>query len=133
MSNGREGEEFTRTCNCRDKTLCPLKGECLQEGVVYKAIVSQTESMKQDIFIGMTENPFQTRYNLHNSSFRLPHKRSTTTLSEHLWTLKDAGVIYKTEWTILDKAKRCSPAARKCDLCLAGKILHIIRKIPIIE
>ena len=29
MSNGREREEFTRTCNCRDKTLCPLKGNCL--------------------------------------------------------------------------------------------------------
>ena len=116
MSNGREREEVTRACNCRDKPLCPLKGKCLQEGVVYKAIVTQTETMKQDIYIGMTENPFKTRYNLHNSSFRLPHKRSTTTLSEHLWTLKDAGVIHKTEWTILDKAKPCSPAARKCDL-----------------
>ena len=64
---------------------------------MYKAIVTQTESMKQDIYIEMTENPLKTRYNLHNSSFRLPHKRSTTTLSEHLWTLKEAGVIYKTE------------------------------------
>ena len=100
---------------------------------MYKAIVTQTESMKQDIYIGMTENPFKTRYNLHNSSFRLPHKRLTTTLSVHLWTLKDAVVIYMTEWTILDKTKPCSPAARKCDLCLAEKILHIIRNIPIIE
>ena len=113
MSIGREREEVTRTCNCRDKQLCPLKGKCLQEGVVYKAIVTQTETMKQDIYIGMTENPFKTRYNLHNSSFRLPHKRSTTTLSEHLWKLKDAGVIHKTEWTILDKAKPCPPATRK--------------------
>ena len=48
MSNGREKEEFTRTCNCRDKTSCPLTGKCLQEGVVYKAIVTQTETMKQD-------------------------------------------------------------------------------------
>ena len=94
MSNGRERNEVTRTCNCRDKPLCPLKGKCLQEGVVYKAIVTQTETIKQDIYIGTTENPFKTRYNLHNSSLRLPHKRSTTTLSEHLWTLKDAGVIH---------------------------------------
>ena len=125
MSNGREREEVTRTCNCRDKPLCPLKGKCLQEGVVYKAIVTQTETMKQDIYIGMTGNAFKTRYNLHISSFRLPHKRSTTTLSEHLWTLKDAGVIHKTEWTILDKAKPCSPATRKCDLCLTEKY-HIL-------
>ena len=92
---------------------------------MYKAIVTQTETMKQDIYIGMTENPFKTRYNLHISSFRLPHKRSTITLSEHLWTLKDAGVIHKTEWTILDKAKPCSPATRKCDLCLTEKY-HIL-------
>ena len=53
--------------------------------------------MKQDIYIGMTENPFKTRYNLHNFSSRLSHKISTTTLSEHLWTQKNAGVIHKTE------------------------------------
>ena len=133
MSNGREREEFTRTCNRLDKTLCPLKGKCLQGGVVYKAIVTQTESMKQDINIGMTENLFKTRYNLHNSSFRLPDKISTTTLSEHLWTLKDAGVIYKTEWTILDKAKICSPAAWKCDLCLAEKYYILLEKSQLLN
>ena len=127
MSNRTEREEVTRTCNCRGKTLCPLKGKYLQEGVVYKAIVTQTETMKQDIYIGMTENPYKTRYNLRNSSFRLPHKSSKTTLSEHLWTLKDAGVIHKREWTILEKAKPCSPAARKCDLCLAEKY-YILEK-----
>ena len=95
---------------------------------MYKAIVIQTETMKQGKYIGMTENPFKTRYNLHNSSFRLPHKRSTTTLSEHLWTLKDAGVIHKIEWTILDKTKPCSPAARKCDLCLAEKYHILLEK-----
>ena len=42
--------------------------------------------------------------------------------------MKDAGVIYKTEWTILDKAKPCSPAARKCDLCLAEKYEILIEK-----
>ena len=94
MSNGIEKEEFTRTWNCRDKTSCPLKGKCLQEGGVHSHR-PQTESMKQDTYIGMTENHFKTRYNLHNSSFRLPHKRSTTTLNEHLWTLKEAGVNYK--------------------------------------
>ena len=101
MSNGREKEEFTRTCNFRDKTLFPPKGKCLQEGVVYKAIVTQTESMKQDINIGMTENPFKTRYNIHNSSFRLPHKRSTTTLNavvRHLWQWRHLDVHVLLLW-----------------------------------
>ena len=128
MSNEKEKEEFTRNWNCRDKTSCPLKGKCLQERVVYKAIVTQTESMKQDTYIGMPENHFKTRYNLHSSSVRLPNKRSTTILSEHLWTLKDAGVSYKTEWTTLDKAKSCSPAAKKCDLWLARKYFILLDK-----
>ena len=81
----------------------------------------------------MTENPFKTRYNLHKSSFRLPHKRSTTTLSEHLWTLKDTGVIYKTEWTLPDKAKPCSPAARKCDLCLEEKYYILLEKSRLLD
>ena len=58
ISNDRKREDFTRTCNCQDKTSYSLKGKCLQEGVVYKAIVTQTESMKQDAYIGMMENHF---------------------------------------------------------------------------
>ena len=47
-------EEFTRPC----KTSCPFKGKCLLERVAYKAIVTQTESRKQDTYMGMAENHF---------------------------------------------------------------------------
>ena len=120
ISNGRQKVEFTRSCNCRDNNIMHTQRKMPIGSSVH--IVTQTESMKQLTYTGMTENHFKTRYNLHNSSFRLPHNRSTTTLSEHLWKLrKDAGVSYKTERTIMDKAKPCSPASRKCDLCLAKK------------
>ena len=49
-----------------------LKGNCLQEGVVHNAIVTETKSKKEDTYLGVTENHFKTRYSLHNSSFRLP-------------------------------------------------------------
>ena len=39
-----------------------------------------------------------------------------------------AGVIHKTEWTILDKTKPCSPAARKCDLRLEEKYHTLLEK-----
>ena len=58
VSNEKDKEEFTRTCICRDKILCPLKGKCLQEEVAYKAIITQTESRKQDTYIGMAGNNF---------------------------------------------------------------------------
>ena len=38
---------------------------------MHKAIVTQTELIKPDIYMGMMGNPFKIRYNLHNSSFRL--------------------------------------------------------------
>ena len=44
MSYEKDKEGFTRTCNCRDKTSCLLKGKCLLMGVVCKVIVTQTES-----------------------------------------------------------------------------------------
>ena len=36
-----------------------------------------------------------------------------------MWKLKYAGVSYKTVWAILDKAKPCSLALKKCSLFLA--------------
>ena len=47
ITNGREKEEFTRTCNCRDKTSSVLQGKFLQERGLFKSIVIQKESLKQ--------------------------------------------------------------------------------------
>ena len=38
-----------------------LKRKCLEEVAVYKAILTQTEWMRQDTYIGMKENHFKTR------------------------------------------------------------------------
>ena len=43
MSNDREKEEFTRTG--RGKTSCPLKGKCLQEGVVHTKPPSHKQNL----------------------------------------------------------------------------------------
>ena len=48
MSNGKDKEESTRTCNCRDKTSCPLKEKYFQEEVLYKA--AQPKSLEQDAY-----------------------------------------------------------------------------------
>ena len=38
--------------------------------------------------IGLTENEFKKRFNLHKSSFKLEHKRTLTTFNDHFWKLK---------------------------------------------
>ena len=63
-------------------------GKCIIKCVVYKATVTETTSNNQETYIGLTENEFKTRFNLHKSSFKLEHQRTSTTLTDHVWKLK---------------------------------------------
>ena len=105
----------------RNRTLCPLHGNCLQIGVVYQATVTQTNTMREDIYIGIIENGFKTRYNQHTSSFRLSHKSSATSLSGHIWKLKENNTDHTVTWKILEKAQPYSPTPGKCNLCTKEK------------
>ena len=61
LSNEKSEAEQTRPCNCRNKTACLLQGKCLQKGVIYQATIMQSNTDKQDTYIGVTENEFKTR------------------------------------------------------------------------
>ena len=76
-----------KTCNCRNKVTCPLRGKCLANGVVYKATVSShgTESKS---YIGLSGGDFKSRYNNHNKSFRHQKHEKETALSKYIWELK---------------------------------------------
>ena len=119
LSKEKIKEEQIKLCNCRNRTLCPLQEfcNCLQKGVVYQATVTQTNTMREDIYIGITENEFKTRYNKHTSSFRLSHKSSATLLSEHIWKLKENNTDHTVTWKILEKAQPYTPTTGKCNLC----------------
>ena len=67
-----------KTCNCRNKDLCPLNQKCLQERVVYKATV-QT-SLQSKSYIGSCATTFKTRYNNHKQSFKHINHRNDTAL-----------------------------------------------------
>ena len=121
LSKEKIKEEQIKLCNCRNRTLCPLQGNCLQKGVVYQATVTQTNTMREDIYIGITENEFKTRYNQHTSSFRLSHKSSSTSLSEHIWKLKENNTDHTVTWKILEKAQPYTPITGKCGLCTSEK------------
>ena len=77
--------------------------------------------MREDTYIGITENEFKTRYNQHTSSFRLSHKSSATSLSEHIWKLRESNTNHKVTWKILEKARPYSPTTGKCNLCTTEK------------
>ena len=70
---------------------------------------------------GQTANSFKDRYNSHRSDFRHEKFRTSTRLSELVWSLKDEDKEYDISWSVLAKAKPYSPVTRRCKLCTAEK------------
>ena len=80
----KESNQDSKLCNCRQKkNPCPHDGKCLTKCSVrlFKATVTETTHNNQETYIGLTENEFKTRFHLHESSFKLEHKRTSKTLS----------------------------------------------------
>ena len=115
------------TCNCRDDSNCPLENKCLTSGVIYQATVTRQDINHEETYVGLTENAFKSRYNGHTSSFRNIENRHATTLSEHIWTLKDNKVPYRIKWKILSRAKAYSTSRKLCNLCIEEKYFIIHR------
>ena len=70
-------------CNCRDKTMCPLDGNCLTTSLVYQATV-KGEGKKEETYVGLTEGTFKKRYANHKSDFGNPKKPNYTELSKYI-------------------------------------------------
>ena len=66
--------------------------------------------------------------NLHKSSFKLEHKRTTTTLSDHIWKLKKKNTDYNIKWEIIKNVKPYAPGEKTCKLCLQEKLSILISK-----
>ena len=127
----KESTQDSKLCNCRQKSSCPLDGKCLTKFIAYKATVTVTEttSNNQETYIGLTENEFKTSLNLHKSSFKLEHKRTSTTLSDHVWKLKKKNINFKIKWEVVKRVKPFALSNKVCGLCLQVK-LSILRSAP---
>ena len=128
----KESTHYSKLCNCQQKkkkkkNACPLGGKCLTKiCVVYKETVTETISNNQETYIGQTENEFKTRFNLHKSFFELEHKRTSTTLSEHVRKLKNKNINFNIKWEVVKKVKPFASSDKVCKLCLQEK-LSILR------
>ena len=66
---------------------------------------------------------------MNKSSFKLEHKRTSTTLKEHVWKLKNNNIYFNIKCEVVKKVKPFAPSAKVCKLCLQGK-LSILRSAP---
>ena len=115
----------SKTCNCT-KVIgdCPLEGNCLTTGVVYRAeVVPQNSNV--ETYTGVTKNAFKTRFYQHRDSFKSKSSDKSTTLSSFIWKLKDRGEGYNVNWSIVDKGTPFNPVTRTCGLCNKEKYFII--------
>ena len=108
----------TKDCNCRTSP-CPLDGKCKTTDLVYQSNVETEGSIKQ--YIGLTSNTFKMRFTDHKSSFTHREQSHKTTLSSHIWKLKDRQTPFTQHWSILSLAPSYSKKVRTCHLCLMEK------------
>ncbi|XP_057313453.1 uncharacterized protein LOC130654828 [Hydractinia symbiolongicarpus] len=97
-----EERQKQQPCNCRDKSQCPLNGDCLATCIIYKAEVKYVD--KEEFYYGLCEGEFKERFNNHKKSFRHEKYRNETELSKLIWRLKDDGTDFKISWSIEKRA-----------------------------
>ena len=109
-------------CNCRGgHENCILQGHCQTKNLVYKCTVSTLEESKE--YIGLTANTFKERYSSHKTSFNNEKYAHSTTLSSHIWDLKNSKTPHSISWSILRLATPYSRETQVCQLCLTEKTL----------
>ena len=109
-----------KTCNCRNRNLCPLENKCLTKCCVYQAVVTRVDGVV-DSYVGLTENTFKDRWTKHKSSFRTRNPKNASGLSRYIWKLEDDNIGYKLEWRVISQAKPFDPASGVCRLCIREK------------
>ena len=113
-------ENSAPSCNCRDKSSCPVPGRCLTTNVVYQATVTREDQGTSTTYTGLASD-FKSRWSSHKTSFRYERYRNSTKLSGYIWSLKDQNIPYNIKWDILGRASSYNPASNKCRLCLLEK------------
>ena len=72
---------------------------------------------KEEYYTGITINTAKKRITGHNGNINNKEQKGTT-LSAHVWELKDKGIPYKLDWSLLATASGYNPSTKQCRLCL---------------
>ena len=99
-----------------------MKWKCLALDIVYKCIAS-TPINPDKTYLGTVEWDFKKRYKNHTKSFRNKLYSNETTLSKHIWEIKEKyNEVPTLKWSILKSVPSYSNTSTKCLLCLHEKL-----------
>ena len=118
-------EAISPGSNCQNGQ-CPLDTQnCQTKQVIYRATVTDEEK-KVNTYTGLTRNTFKKWYDGHTYTFN--HRDApSTTLSTHLWKLRNRNKNFEIKWQLVDRAQDFNPITRKCRLCLKEKFYIIFQ------
>lgn len=115
-------QQNIKTCNCRNKELCPMNNNCLASNIIYQATISSNlESYNEKIYIGLCETTFKKRYANHKQSFNTHKYKNSTSLSNEFWRIKELNGQPVIKWKVLRRSSSYNPNSKKCKLCLNEK------------
>ena len=114
-------EEQIFSCNCIIKAECPLPGQCKTPTLIYQATV-ETDTSKET-YVGLSAPPFKNRFYGHKGSFTHEERRKETTLSKHIWELKDRNSPFTLSWKIVSRAQPFCQVTGLCQLCTREKFI----------
>ena len=121
MASSKSTEEPQKLCNCRKPKECPLQGKCLEDNIIYKAVVNTPQKAE---YVGCTTTSFKLRYGNHKKSFTHEEHQHNTTLSSYVWE-KNLNPTPDIQWSILKKCGKYQPGQRACQICTEEKFFII--------
>ena len=126
VNSSRANNAAEPGCNCEVPENCPLRGQCQQRAVIYRATITTDDVSERRVYVGATNNTFKMRYYGHASDLRVNKsvdgKKGGTEMSRYVWLLKDRGKEPDIRWEII---RRCQPyrsGKRVCDVCNTEKL-----------
>ena len=94
--------------------------------MIHLQVLKKKKTMR---YIGLSEGPLKKRYTSHKSDMTTRNAKSGTTLSRHVWELKDQNIPFNISWSIKERCKPYIAGAEDCNLCIAEKV-HILEAEP---
>ena len=73
--------------------------------------------ISRETYVGLTSVTFKEKFINHIKSFNHQEYSNETTLSQHIWNIKNRGGLYNVTWKIVALAKEYNPITKKCNLC----------------
>ena len=115
---GKKPSINTSTCNCRNKEVCPLNGQCQIGELVYEGTLSSNQpDYKEKKYFGIVVEFFKGRLCNHSLSFRKEFYKNDTELSKELWQIKMKNYTPKITWGII---RKCLPYNYNSRMCYLG-------------